>query len=781
MKTTTAILALALCAGKALAAPADIPWQGRTDIPRETIEWQDTWVEDGALRKKLPRVLLLGDSISRQYRKRVSELLAGKAVVCNSAGSHCVGDPMLAAANAVLLDGYRFDVIHVNNGLHGWNCTDDDYAKYLAEYIDFLRARAPQAKFIWARTTPISVSGDTAKIRPDNARVERRNADADKIMAARGIPLDDLYATVADKPAEYHSNDGTHFNAKGVEVLAQAVVKSVLAALAPRVPEPKPVKGPIEVHAFYYPGTEQMAEWDMVDQTLPGIKPLLGWYDEGNPEVVDWQIKWAAEHGISAFCVDWYWNRGDQRLNHWVDAYYRASHRRHLKWYMMYANHNEPGAHSTDDQIRVTKYWIDNFFKTPEYYTIDGKPVVVYWSFDSLDADFRAEMERKGQTPKYGDGAKYALALTDRMAREAGLPGVYFIDMYHGWSYMQDRIDRARNAGYMAQMIYNFDSISSRIAPEAVHPGDTDKVFSYDAVVAAIPKWWDMTSRDPSFPFWPMIPTGWNDIPRSFKQSRVIYGRSVEKFRKICADCRAFCEKKGFKRVIIAPLNEWQEGSYIEPNEEFGFGMYDAIRDVFCDKPAEGWPKNVVPKDVGCGPYDYPAMPHLARTAWDFKDGTVQGWYRNPYGTAYLRNRDGALWFFRSFQRSLPAIRTRLAPFPADKYCGFRVRMRLVPGKSKRFQPTGKEKLTLWWGTDKKPVFSTEGAEPSPGGVILPHVTYANSASTPVKVDGEWHEYTLDLLGHKNWTGMVDEVWFDPVELQYADVLIDSMAFVLKP
>ena len=232
-----------------------------------------------------------------------------------------------------------------------------------------------------------------------------------------------------------------------------------------RVPEPRPVKGPIEVHAFYYPGTEQMAEWDQVDQTLPGIKPLLGWYDEGKPEVVDWQIKWAAEHGISAFCVDWYWNRGDQRLNHWVDAYYKARHRRYLKWYMMYANHNEPGAHSTEDQIRVTRYWIDTFFKTPEYYTIDGKPVVVYWSFDSLDSDFRAEMERKGMKPKYGDGAKCALELTDRMAREAGLPGVYFIDMYHGWTYMQDRIDRARNAGYQAQMIYNFDTISSRLAP----------------------------------------------------------------------------------------------------------------------------------------------------------------------------------------------------------------------------------------------------------------------------------------------------------------------------
>jgi len=559
----------------------------------------------------------------------------------------------------------------------------------------------------------------------------------------------------------------------GASLLVAAGQHGVASQGSYCVPEPRPAKGPIEVHAFYYPGTEQMAEWDQVEQTLPDIKPLLGWYDEGNPEVVDWQIKWAVEHGISAFCVDWYWNRGDQRLDHWVGAYYKARHRRYLKWYMMYANHNEPGAHSTDDQIRVTKYWIDNFFKTPEYYTIDGKPVVVYWSFDALDDDFRAEMERQGKKPKRGDGAKYALALTDRMAKEAGLPGVYFIDMYHGWSYVQDRIDRAKNAGYMAQMVYNF-----RKAPEVLHPGDTTGIFSYDAVVAAVPKWWEVTSRDPSFPFWPIIPTGWNDIPRSFAQSRVIYGRTVEKFKKICADCRAFCEKKGFKRVIVAPLNEWQEGSYIEPNKEFGFGMYDAIRDVFCEKPAEGWPKNIVPSDVGAGPYDYPAMPHLARTAWDFDDGSVQGWYRNPYGTAYLRNHNGSLWFFRSSRRKSPAIRTRLAPFAAEKYRGFRVKMRLQKGKSDKYRPKGNEKLTLWWGTDKMPVFTRVGVKPSPGGVVLPRIVHENSVSTPVAVDGEWHEYAVDLSGHKGWSGKVDEVWFDPVELQFTDVLIDSMEFI---
>ena len=104
--------------------------------------------------------------------------------------------------------------------------------------------------------------------------------------------------------------------------------------------------------------------------------------------------------------------------------------------------------------------------------------------------------------------------------------------------------------------------------------------------------------------------------------------------------------------------------------------------------------------------------------------------------------------------------------------------MRLAPGKSKSAQPTGKEQLTLWWGTDKTPVFSTNGVKPGPGGVTLPTITRTNRASTPVKVDGEWHEYTLDLSGHPAWTGMVDEVWFDPTELHFTDVLIDSMAFI---
>ena len=93
-----------------------------------------------------------------------------------------------------------------------------------------------------------------------------------------------------------------------------AVLMAFALCAATDVPEPQPVKSSVEITALYYPGTEHMPEWDMVKQVVPQIRPLLGWYDEGDPANVDWQIKWAVEHGISSFCVCWYWNKGEQRL-----------------------------------------------------------------------------------------------------------------------------------------------------------------------------------------------------------------------------------------------------------------------------------------------------------------------------------------------------------------------------------------------------------------------------------------------------------------------------------
>ena len=533
------------------------------------------------------------------------------------------------------------------------------------------------------------------------------------------------------------------------------------------IPEPRPVKSAVEITALYYPGTEHMPEWDMVEQTRPEIKPLLGWYDEGNPEVVDWQIKWAVEHGIGSFCVDWYWNKGEQRLDHWVKAYYRAKFRKYLKWYLMYANHNAPGSHSTEDQVALSKWWIDNYFTTPEYYTIDGKPVVVMWDTAKLDADFIAEAAKRGERLRPGEGAKRAFAITERMAKAAGLKGVCWIDMYHGRSYLQDKVDFARGIGCEAQMIYNFDAVAFDLAAEARKPTDTRKRFSYDLVQAAIPKWWEATSRDPKFPFWPMLPTGWDVRPRYFQRSLAIVGRTPEKFREVCAACRAFCEKKGFKRVVIAPINEWQEGSYIEPNEEYGFGMYDAIRDAFCEKPAGGWPKNVTPKELGLGPYDYPKMARSVVQEWTF-DNSTEGWYRQPYGCQKTYCRNGSLWFLTSFDDNFQ-VRQRLEPFAAAKYGAFRLRMKVSLNPAfglGRFAEKG-ARLRLKWGTTAVPVIRKDLSVDFDRSVV----------SAPIVADGEWHEYSVGLAGNPDWTGDVNELWLEAVNAKHAIVEIDWMRF----
>ena len=544
----------------------------------------------------------------------------------------------------------------------------------------------------------------------------------------------------------------------------------ILPRRAAYVPEPQPVKSDIEITALYYPGTEQMSEWDVIAQTCPERKPILGWFDEGNPEAIDWQIKWAVEHGITSFCVDWYWNKGYQRLTHWLKGYYKAKYRGYLKWYMMYANHNQPGSHSTADQIAVTKYWIDHYFRTPEYYTIDGKPVVCYWQADNLDRDFIAEAAAKGEKLQKGDGVRRAFAISEKLVKEAGLPGIYWIDMHHGDHWDQAYADRRVGMGFKEMMGYNFDLFANRIAPEAVKPGDPPKHYSFDVVTAAIGKFWQDMCSHPELPFWPVLPTGWDDRPRSFQDSRVVYGRTPEKFAAICREARKFCDRTGRKHVLILPINEWQEGSYIEPNEEYGFTMYDAIRDAFCEKPAAGWPKNIRPQDVGLGPYDFPPLFRSRVQHWDFTD-SVEGWYRQPYGGGELEAKEGCLHFWANFPRRNYNIRQCVEPFPAADYSKFRVRMRITPNPKNLPVKDKLYDLRLKWGTAENPIIG-------PG---LKIDNTRSMVSIPVHIDGEWHEYELMLSGNPDWKGMVDELWFEACELMHARVAIDWMRFEKTP
>jgi hypothetical protein len=48
------------------------------------------------------------------------------------------------------------------------------------------------------------------------------------------------------------------------------------------VPEPQPVRGPIEVGAYYFPGWRSAGQWQPI-RGYPERRPALGWYREGEP------------------------------------------------------------------------------------------------------------------------------------------------------------------------------------------------------------------------------------------------------------------------------------------------------------------------------------------------------------------------------------------------------------------------------------------------------------------------------------------------------------------
>lgn len=196
---------------------------------RERIEWIDIWVTD-ADKDDLPRVLFVGDSISRGYFGGVEKQLAGKAYCARLTTSKCVSDPTFNDDLLLLLKQYKFSAIHFNNGLHGWGYTEDQYRDGILKTVAAVKEHSGGAKFIWATTTPVREKSDLEKFEERTERVKVRNKLAAEIMKENDVSTNDLFELVKDH-ADWQSKDGVHFNAAGNEGLAKQVAESVMKHL----------------------------------------------------------------------------------------------------------------------------------------------------------------------------------------------------------------------------------------------------------------------------------------------------------------------------------------------------------------------------------------------------------------------------------------------------------------------------------------------------------------------------------------------------------------------
>ena len=494
------------------------------------------------------------------------------------------------------------------------------------------------------------------------------------------------------------------------------------------VPEPRPVETNVDVMAYYFPGWGSDVKWDPVRYVDPIRKPLLGYYDEGNPEIVDWQIKWAVENGITGFLVDWYWVGGSQHLTHWFEAYRMARYRDQLKVAIMWANHNAPNTHSAEDWRNVTQEWIDKYFNLPGYYRIDGKPAVFIWAPANIRRDLGGS-----------DAVTKSFEESQQMARDAGYEGITYVAM--GYNVSRERSDILGAEGYYGFTTYHEwgDAVKRSTVPQRAQ-------FS-DVAETSVAAWDAHEAIAGPLTYYPVADTGWDSRPWHGARALAILGRTPELFERILRDIKGWANAHERGMVILAPVNEWGEGSYIEPNTEFDFEMYEAIRRVFAvDDPAT-WPVNIGPADVGLGPYEF--ADQAMRRVWDFSNGP-QGWARTM-GVSDFTIRDGMLVFTTA--SADPAVQVRTVGLQAAEFPRMVITMRIegdLPGAM------GGQ---LFWS-------ETGGS-----------IGEAASVRFPLETDGAMHTYTLNLGGHPRWRGEITSLRFDPCDVANVTVTIDEIRF----
>ncbi len=492
-----------------------------------------------------------------------------------------------------------------------------------------------------------------------------------------------------------------------------------------RIPDPQPARSKYLIGTYWYPAWETDFQWRQAERFAPIQKPVLGYYDEDNPEVVDWLIKYYVEHGVNLFLVDWYWVAGRMGHTHFVPALQKAKFRNRVKWAVMWANHNPPNTHSRQDWEKVTRFWIKHYFRTPEYLRMDGKPAVFMW----LPQRVRGDMGGP-------EGAAEMYKLAQDIAKDAGLGGITFVSMRA----TDGDVAVQKQEGYTYATSYHWWSNARSFAADPQR-------YPYSLVADRSRPGWDAVEKrveDAGMAFIPVADTGWDARPRHGEKTFVIYDRTPALFERILRDAKSWLDARGERMLILGPCNEWTEGSYIEPCREFGFGMLDAVRNVFC---APGPHPHIAPKDVGLGPYDFPIHVRQTRPFWTFDRG-AEGWKPNTR-TALADAADGKLRV--TARRPNPMVESPVLKIPAADYPRVVLRMKTspAPAKGARFR--------VQWSTET---------------LVMSGL---NSAQVKWRNDEEWHTYVVPVASTPRWRGTLHQLRLYLGVKTGATVWIDEM------
>lgn len=322
----------------------------------------------------------------------------------------------------------------------------------------------------------------------------------------------------------------------------------------------------------------------------PKLPSDLGFYDLRLPIIREQQAQMAREAGVEGFMYWHYWfGNGVMTLQDIFEDVLKSG-KPDFPFCLGWANHEwsnktwtKGKAFQKDTVIFDMKYpgekdWIAHFnyclpaFKDKRYITVDGKPLFYLWqAFRMPDL-------------------KEFIACWQKMAKENGLPGIHFVALW--WSdseFTKESFDRYNDVGIEAinpaYLTYAEDrALGSKLRKKVrglfnrVTLGNfgSIKKFDYKNIIPYLTK--EIDKEDLVYP---TILSGYDRTARSGAKATIYYNYTPELFSKHIKQIIDSVQDKPFEHriVFLKSWNEWAEGNYVEPDQKYGHGYLDALRD----------------------------------------------------------------------------------------------------------------------------------------------------------------------------------------------------------
>lgn len=364
-----------------------------------------------------------------------------------------------------------------------------------------------------------------------------------------------------------------------------------------------------DVAAFLYPAYASddprlrpfwpmgIGEWETVltmQKRNPGHywdrKPLWGYINEADPAVMSMEIEEATKHGVNVFIFDWYWYDGRPFMETTLDnGFLKADNVEKMQFYLMWANHDVVNTWDTrlnrvkennviwtgkvdrEEFEKICKRNIEKYFKHPQYYKIDGKPVFMIYDIPQLIVGLGGIEETVA-----------ALKWFKEETKRSGFPGLelqitmWSINLnysgFDGGKTQNPENAFVKKLGFTSATHYQFAHF-------------TNVNEDYNVIMEAVEKEWNRIDSVFELTYFPHISVGWDNSPRT-TVSAIVRNNTPENFEKALRRAKAYVDRhpKQVPLVTINSWNEWTETSYLMPCDIFGYGYLNAVKRVFVDE-----------------------------------------------------------------------------------------------------------------------------------------------------------------------------------------------------